>query len=135
MRAAAGPVRKKMLTLVMLWVAALMTTFALPSRAEGNLLSGKSPSHIQGVSNAKVLTDRLGRKPSDGEDTSPDEAMRGHLQHGHGLQRFQIERQQSPDEERTGRGGQTATVDLARRHRRGRLIHASVKKRRAGMIA
>ena len=66
MRAAAGPVRKKMLTLVMLWVAALMTTFALPSRAEGNLLSGKSPSHIQGVSNAKVLTD--GARAHEGDE-------------------------------------------------------------------
>ncbi|MGC4090370.1 MAG: hypothetical protein QM756_21325 [Polyangiaceae bacterium] len=46
-----------MLTLAMLWAAMLVTTLALPSHAAGNLLAGKSPLRMQGVSNAKVITD------------------------------------------------------------------------------
>ncbi|MFZ5890984.1 MAG: hypothetical protein ACOY0T_08030 [Myxococcota bacterium] len=55
-----------MLALVMVWAATLITTFALPSRAEGNLLAGRAPLRSQGVSNVKVLTD--GARAHEGDD-------------------------------------------------------------------
>jgi hypothetical protein len=55
-----------MLALLMLWAAMLITTFALPSYAEGNLLAGKAPLRSQGVSNTKVLTD--GARAHEGDE-------------------------------------------------------------------
>jgi hypothetical protein len=66
MRAAVESLRKRMLALAIVWAATLVTTFALPSRAEGNLLAGRAPLRSQGVSNAKVLTD--GTRANEGDE-------------------------------------------------------------------
>ncbi len=66
MRLPSVNLRRRLRCLCLFLLCAFAALHPLDARAEGNLLTGRSPSRSQGVSNVKVLTD--GIRAAEGED-------------------------------------------------------------------